>query len=86
MPEANENCLPKNELPAEVMPLTLMPPPPALAGVAMPAPAIEPELLLDSLAVLPRFLLANSYMSPNMPANVFLRFFMVSSASSTTEV
>ena len=36
--------------------------------------------------VLPGFFLnAKSYMSPNMPANVFLRFFMVSSASSTTE-
>lgn len=38
-----------------------------------------------SLVVLPRFLFANSYMSPNMPANVFLRFFIVSSASSATE-
>lgn len=41
---------------------------------------------LDSLAALPRFLLANSYMSPNIPANVFRRFFMVSSASSATDV
>lgn len=41
---------------------------------------------LDSLAALPRFLLANSYMSPNIPAKVFLRFFMVSSASSATDV
>lgn len=39
-----------------------------------------------SLAVLPRFLFANSYMSPNIPANVLRKFFMVSSASSTTEV
>lgn len=38
-----------------------------------------------SLVVLPRFLFANSYISPNMPANVFLRFFIVSSASSATE-
>lgn len=41
---------------------------------------------LVSLTVLPRFLFANSYMSPNIPANVFLRFFIVSSASSTTDV
>lgn len=39
-----------------------------------------------SLAVLPRFLFANSYISPNIPAKVFLRFFIVSSASSTTDV
>lgn len=39
-----------------------------------------------SLTVLPRFLFANSYMSPNMPAKVFRKFFMVSSASSMTEV
>lgn len=39
-----------------------------------------------SLAVLPRFLFANSYISPNMPANVFLKFFIVSSASSATDV
>lgn len=38
-----------------------------------------------SLVVLPRFLFANSYMSPNMPAKVFLRFFIVSSASSATD-
>lgn len=38
-----------------------------------------------SLVVLPRFLFAKSYMSPNMPANVFLKFFIVSSASSATE-
>lgn len=31
------------------------------------------------------FFFAKSYMSPNMPANVLRRFFMVSSASSTTE-
>lgn len=88
LPEANENCLPKNELPALVMPLTLMPatlprplsPPPLLPLIPPPIP------LADSLAVLPRFLFANSYMSPNIPAKVFLRFFMVSSASSTTEV
>lgn len=36
--------------------------------------------------VLPRFLPANSYISPNMPANVLRKFFIVSSASSTTEV
>lgn len=41
---------------------------------------------LDSLAALPRFLFANSYISPNIPAKVFLRFFIVSSASSATEV
>lgn len=39
-----------------------------------------------SLAARPRFLLANSYISPNMPANVLRRFFIVSSASSATEV
>lgn len=37
-------------------------------------------------SVRPRFLLANSYMSPNMPANVLRRFFIVSSASSATDV
>lgn len=31
------------------------------------------------------FFFAKSYMSPNMPANVLRRFFMVSSASSATE-
>lgn len=38
-----------------------------------------------SVSVLPSFLPANSYMSPNMPANVLRKFFIVSSASSTTE-
>lgn len=80
LPDVNENCLPKNELPALVMPLTLMPATPPLRPPSLPKP------LADSLAVLPRFLFANSYMSPNMPAKVFLKFFMVSSASSTTEV
>uniref|UniRef100_A0A1A9WLS3 Uncharacterized protein n=1 Tax=Glossina brevipalpis TaxID=37001 RepID=A0A1A9WLS3_9MUSC len=74
LPEANENCLPKKLLPALVMPPTLI----------LPIPLVL--VLPDSLAVLPRFLLANSYMSPNMPANVFLKFFIVSSASSTTEL
>uniref|UniRef100_A0A1B0BMG4 Uncharacterized protein n=1 Tax=Glossina palpalis gambiensis TaxID=67801 RepID=A0A1B0BMG4_9MUSC len=74
LPEANENCLPKKLLPALVMPPTLM----------LPIPLVL--VLPDSLAVLPRFLLANSYMSPKMPANVFLKFFIVSSASSTTEL
>lgn len=32
------------------------------------------------------FFFGKFYMSPNMPANVFLKFFMVSSASSITEV
>lgn len=44
--------------------------------------AVEPV----SLTVLPRFLFAKSYISPNMPANVLRRFFIVSSASSTTDV
>jgi len=70
---ANENCLPRKEL---LNPL----PGPALLGT-LPGPLP----LLVSLAVLPRFLLAISYMSPKIPAKVFLRFFMVSSASSTTE-
>lgn len=35
--------------------------------------------------VLPRFLPANSYMSPNIPAKVLRKFFIVSSASSTTD-
>lgn len=72
--EANENCLPRNE---PLKPL----PGPALLGT-LP----RPLLWLVSLAVLPRFLLAISYMSPKIPAKVFLRFFMVSSASSTTEL
>lgn len=51
------------------------------------APGTSPadDGALDSLAALPRFLLANSYISPNIPAKVFLRFFMVSSASSATD-
>lgn len=39
-----------------------------------------------SLVVLPRFLFANSYISPKIPANVLRKFFIVSSASSTTEL
>ena len=74
LPEANENCLPKKELPG--MPDT---PPPTTPAALLPPPPL-------SLAVRLRFLLANSYMSPNMPAKVFLKFFMVSSASSTTEL
>lgn len=79
--EANENCLPRNE------PLK----PPLLLAPPLPGPALlgtlpRPLLWLVSLAVLPRFLLAISYMSPKIPAKVFLRFFMVSSASSTTEL
>lgn len=38
------------------------------------------------VTVLPRFLPANSYISPNIPAKVLRKFFIVSSASSTTEV
>lgn len=41
---------------------------------------------LDIVSVLPSFLPANSYMSPKMPAKVLRKFFMVSSASSTTDV
>lgn len=77
-PEANENCLPRKE--------PLKPLPPLLVGPALLGTLPSPLLLLVSLAVLPRFLLAISYMSPNIPAKVFLRFFMVSSASSTTEL
>lgn len=82
-PEANENCLPRKE--------PLKPPPPLLLPPPLPGPALlgtlpSPLLWLVSLAVLPRFLLAISYMSPKIPAKVFLRFFMVSSASSTTEL
>lgn len=77
-PEANENCFPRKE------PLKALPP--LLVGPALLGTLPKPLLLLVSLAVLPRFLLAISYMSPKIPANVFLRFFMVSSASSTTEV
>lgn len=40
----------------------------------------------DVTEPLPRFLPANSYMSPNIPAKVLRKFFIVSSASSTTEV
>lgn len=36
----------------------------------------------ESVLVLPRFLFAKSYMSPKIPANVFLKFFIVSSESS----
>lgn len=54
---------------------------------AVEIPGNRPEDgALDSLAALPRFLLANSYMSPNIPAKVLRRFFMVSSASSATDV
>lgn len=85
-PEANENCLPRNEPLKPLAPLA-----PLAVVLAVPGPALlgtlpRPLLLLVSLAVLPRFLLAISYMSPKIPANVFLRFFMVSSASSTTEL
>lgn len=73
LPAANENCLPKKELPG--IPAT----PPTTPAALLPPPPL-------SLAVRLRFLLANSYMSPNIPANVFLKFFMVSSASSTTEL
>lgn len=38
-----------------------------------------------SLVVLPRFLLANSYISPNIPAKVRRKFFIVSSVSSPTD-
>lgn len=94
--DENENCLPKNVLPALVIPLTLMPPMPPM----LPMPVVAPVLLfpplklllvtalpvsdVDSLAALPRFLFANSYISPKMPANVLRKFFIVSSASSTT--
>lgn len=44
--------------------------------------AVEPV----SLTVLPRFLFAKSYISPNIPAKVLRKFFMVSSVSSTTDV
>lgn len=40
----------------------------------------------EPVSLLPRFLPANSYMSPNIPANVLRKFFIVSSASSTTDV
>lgn len=73
--EANENCLPRKE-----------PVKPPLPGPALLGTLPRPLLWLVSLAVLPRFLLAISYMSPKIPAKVFLRFFMVSSASSTTEL
>lgn len=78
--EANENCLPRNE---PLKPPLLAPP---LPGPALLGTLPRPLLWLVSLAVLPRFLLAISYMSPKIPAKVFLRFFMVSSASSTTEL
>lgn len=48
--------------------------------------ALNIEVPDESVFVLPRFLFAKSYMSPNIPANVFLKFFIVSSASSATEV
>lgn len=48
--------------------------------------ALNIEVPDVSVLVLPRFLFAKSYMSPNIPANVFLKFFIVSSASSATEV
>lgn len=80
--EANENCLPRKE-PLKPPPLLL---PPPLPGPALLGTLPRPLLWLVSLAVLPRFLLAISYMSPKIPAKVFLRFFMVSSASSTTEL
>lgn len=50
-----------------------------VAGVVISAdPAV-------SLVVLPRFLLASSYMSPKMPAKVRRKFFIVSSVSSPTD-
>lgn len=45
-------------------------------------PAVDPV----SLVVLPRLLPARSYMSPKIPAKVLRKFFIVSSASSTTDV
>lgn len=41
---------------------------------------------LVMVSLLPSFLPANSYMSPKMPAKVLRKFFMVSSASSATDV
>lgn len=57
-----------------------------LFTIALNTDVPPPPPAAVSLVVLPRFLFANSYMSPNMPANVFLKFFIVSSASSATEV
>ncbi len=48
--------------------------------------ALNIEVPDESVFVLPRFLFAKSYMSPKIPAKVFLKFFIVSSASSATEV
>lgn len=94
--DEKENCLPKNVVPALVMPLTVIPPmPPMLPMPVVPLLLlilpVKPELVtalpvrdVDSLAALPRFLFANSYISPKIPANVLRKFFIVSSASSTT--
>lgn len=49
---------------------------------------IESMLSCEATALAARccfFFFAKSYMSPNMPAKVLRRFFMVSSASSTTD-
>lgn len=48
--------------------------------------ALKIEVPDESVFVLPRFLFAKSYMSPKIPAKVFLKFFIVSSASSATEL
>lgn len=48
--------------------------------------ALNIEVPDESVLVLPRFLFAKSYMSPKIPAKVFLKFFIVSSASSATDV
>lgn len=61
----------------------------AAAGATLVDIGFLIELNIDvpvSDVVLPRFLFAKSYMSPNIPANVFLKFFIVSSASSATDV
>ena len=56
-----------------------------VVGLVMELNIDVPDALV-SLVVLPRFLFAKSYMSPNIPANVLRKFFIVSSASSATEV
>uniref|UniRef100_A0A8W7PS61 Uncharacterized protein n=1 Tax=Anopheles coluzzii TaxID=1518534 RepID=A0A8W7PS61_ANOCL len=59
-----------------------------LSRVLSTLPVALPAVLLLLMSLPPRvcfFFLAKSYMSPNMPANVLRRFFIVSSASSTTE-
>lgn len=50
-------------------------------GASSALPASDSEVLPCCF-----FLNAKSYMSPNIPAKVFRRFFIVSSASSTTEL